>query len=362
MSKSTFLSGLKANNALLASLYAQSAFDEMIALCRGQEQLYNSEVSSGVLGLGLGLDLGSPDRDRASNGLLLYLYHLSLAHSARAEFAVGAEVAQRFSSLYAGLPRLLQDQQSNVELHVQLRYNAGLALERAGQRAQAMEQLLAAAALVGVDQTVREAAAVAAATTGATGAAADTAPTVDADADADAAPRPYVALRSEVCSALGNLLTGARDFDAASVWHGRAVANEDLRLREPAHAHAHLRKWAVYHAAASCAAMKGEFAAAVALDSQALLLHQAEPRPYFNRGLCRQKLEQWADSIQDFSAVIALDPRFNHKSYVLRAKALLRQEEWAAVIKDCEAALALAPQDGQAKEFRDFAAARILQA
>lgn len=86
----------------------------------------------------------------------------------------------------------------------------------------------------------------------------------------------------------------------------------------------------------------------------------SNPRLYFNRGLCRQKLEQWSESIPDFSAVIALDPRFNPKSYVLRAKALLRQEDWAAVITDCEAALALAPQDGQAREFLEFASSRIL--
>jgi tetratricopeptide (TPR) repeat protein len=166
-----------------------------------------------------------------------------------------------------------------------------------------------------------------------------------------------VPLRSEVCSALGNLYTLLRDLDAAATWHARAVANEETKARGAGKG----RLWNVFHAAAACHAQRGQFLEAVRLDTEALELHSQNARVYFNRALALQKLNQWSDSIPDLTRVVQLDPS-NAKALVLRAKALLRQERWKEVVDDCEKALAIAPQDSQAGEFAAFARARIAAA
>jgi len=262
-------------------------------------------------------------KERAANGLLLYLNHAFQAHTALGEFSVAAGVARRFEEVFATLPANLSAIKENKEMRIQLRYNAGLALEKTGQAAEALGQLEAAAALV--------------------------------DAEASAlGPGRHVPLRSEVCSALGNLLVSQRELDRASAWHARAVENEELAEGSGP------RKWGVYHAAASCAAMRGDFLRAVEWDTRAIdmMQQQANPRVHFNRGLCLQKLNQWGESVADFTRVVALDPA-NVKGFVLRAKALLRQERWADVVADCDAALKLAPQDAQSREFKEFALQRL---
>lgn len=290
----------------------------MIALCRAQEALFRDEVTSGAL------REGSGEKERAANGLLLYLNHAFQAHTALGEFGAAAGVAKRFEEAFATLPPNLRAIKENKEMRIQLRYNAGLALEKAGQPAEALGQLEATAALV------------------------------DEGAGALPGRHVYVPLRSEVCSALGNLLVSQRELDRASAWHARAVENEEL-AEGPGP-----RKWGVYHAAASCAAMRGDFLRAVEWDTRAIdmMQQQTNPRVHFNRGLCLQKLDQWGESVADFTRVVELDPT-NVKGFVLRAKALLRQERWADVVADCDAALKLAPQDAQSREFKEFALQRL---
>jgi tetratricopeptide (TPR) repeat protein len=244
---STFLSGLKANQAALASLFAQQQYDAMIILCRNQEALFDAEVAAG--------NLSGPEREVAGNGMLLYLYRLSQAHTARQAFSDAAAVSARFSAAYSTLPLMLQGLESNIEMHCLMRYNAGLALQNAGQLNLALQQLQAAAAMV--DDSVR----VRSATVAASGPG-----TVPAVPSGSAVP-----LRSEVCSALGNLLTQARDLAQAALWHAKAVANEDLRVASGA---PRPTSWNIYHSAASTAIQRGDFATAVQLDSKAIALHK----------------------------------------------------------------------------------------
>ena len=316
---SKFLADLKANHALLSLHHAMEQVPELTALCAAQEALYHREVASKVL--------SAPDGslDRATNGLLVYLSHLARAYINRRQLPEASAVVLRFQGLYDALPEVLRSDSANRDALCGLKYNLALLLQSAGEIPEATAELLAAASLV--------------------------------HADTDDASQSYLPLRSDVCSALGNLyaLPSVKDLAAAGRWHALAVANED---RAPSGAQ---RKWGVYHGAASCAAQSGRFAEAINLASQAIELRKTEPMLYFNRAVCFQRIEapEWDRSAEDFAMTLQLAPGFNPKAHTLRAKALVNLERWAEAVAACEAAIKLAPADAQARDLMNFAKQRL---
>ena len=328
---SAFLAQLKPNTAQLAFLYATDEFQQMLALCNHQIALYNSEVESGLL------QLQSIERSQALNGLLLYLFNLSLAYSSLQQFPLAMSTAERFQSTYSTLPDILQDEPVNSSMLVQLLHNSGLTLERQGDVQGAIGMMKRA-----VERMEKSGSG-------------------DASSSTPASSNPsFSSLRSSIYSSLGNLYTSLRDFDSARQWHTKAVESEEAE-RE--------KRWAIFHAAASCFAQSGDFAKATAFDSQAIDIASASssgglsgplnPRVYFNRGLAKQKLNEWQESVEDFTRVLALDATNTPKAYTLRAKANLQLQNWPAVVADCQTVLKLTPADNAAREYLAFAQGQL---
>lgn len=336
---SAFLAELKPNTAKLALLYATDQFGEMVQVCTRQVALYHAEVASGLLAA------NSVELNQASNGLLLYLFYLSLAQTALQQFASALASADAFQREFASLPALLQGEPANSSMLVQLLYNSGLALERQGDPHGAIRQLTKAAEQM--DKC--------------TGAGGDGTSAAGASSTSSL-PSSYDH-RSSILSALGNLTTGLKDFPAGQRWHQLAMASEDTRSPLAA------RHWSIYHAAASCFAQSGDFARSIEFDSRALEVAAAagptggpagklHPRVYFNRGLARQRTADWQGSVEDMTKVIDLDGAGHPKAYTLRAKARLKETpepQWQLVANDCQTTLKLAPTDTQARELLQFA-------
>lgn len=309
----------------------------MCDLARSQIRLYEDEVVSGRLAS------GSIEKQQASNGLLIYLFHLSLGHTSLGEHQEAIQVSRRFVEQYEALPPVLQADINNMNMYIQLLHNTGLTLERSGDVQGAITNLTAAANMI--DRTA------------------------NGTSDPSAALAPTLVKldhRSDIYSALGNLYTACKQFPLGTDWHHRAVSVENSKPRSD-------RKWTTYHAAASCLAQQGKFEEAIQNDTEAISFfadptspastQQPNPRIFFNRGLCYQRLAEpnWEASIADFTRVLMIDERTFPKAYVLRAKALLRQQEWSRVVEDCQAALKLTPTDAQAREFMTFAQQQLEQ-
>lgn len=324
---SQFLHHLKPFHAQLIFLYAHDSYDDMIELCQREILLYETECLNGLL------PFDSLEKQQASNGILLYLFHLSLAFQTCLKYEDGLEISKRFIQQYEALPPILQMERNNISMKVQLLHNIGLTLEGQGNVEGAISNLTQAVDLI--ERTLID----------------------HPDGEFDH--------RSDIYSTLGNLYTSRKDFETACDCHLKAMTLEDLK--QPSSK----RKWLIYHAAGSSYAQKGDFKRAIECDSNAidLILERndtPDPRIYFNRGLCYQRFRsedgtvttpspKFEESIQDFTRVIQLDSHNFPKAYILRAKGYLQQQQWLKVIEDCQMALRLLPQDLQAREFLNFA-------